>query len=154
MRARRVGQGSEFRLMQVEQEIGYVSRNAVRFHGFATRSDAAAAASLAQRALSRRRKRGARGALRTVDPSDVLLLSHDSTEFVVARSGILARLMPPSSEGPESGWGFEVELLPDEAFEVFALARARVMWRAIQATPLRGRMLQFQRGSEHPIGPS
>jgi hypothetical protein len=56
MRARRAGQGSEFWLMQVERDIGSVDRSAVRFHRFATRNDAALAASLARRALAHRRK--------------------------------------------------------------------------------------------------
>lgn len=148
MRARRVGRGSEFRLIQNEREIGHVTSNAVRFHGFATRDDAAAAAALAHRALARRRKPPAR---RPIAPGDVLVLEHESTELVVARSGLLARLLPPSGQ-PASGWGFEVELLPSEAFEVFAVARARVMWRAIRGTPLGARMVQFQHGTEHPAG--
>jgi hypothetical protein len=115
--------------MQDERDIGWVNRSAVGFHGFASRNDAALAASLAQVALTRRRKEAARP---TGDPTDILVLSHGSTELVVARSEILARLLPPSPENPEFGWGFEVELFPDEAFEVFAIGRARVMWRAIQ----------------------
>ena len=56
MRARRVGDRSEFRLFQNEREIGHVTGSAVRLHGFATRDDATAGATLASRALSRRRK--------------------------------------------------------------------------------------------------
>jgi len=145
MRARRVGKGSEFRLFQNEQEIGSVNSRTIRFNGFATREDAAAAAALARRALARRRKAVA---YRSVDTGDALVMSQGTTEFVVARSGILARLLPPSSEeSPEQGWGFEVELLPGESFEIFAVSRARVMWRALQGTPLRQRMLQFQGSS-------
>ena len=147
MRARRVGDRSEFRLFQNEREIGHVTGSAVRLHGFATRDDATAGATLASRALSRRRKAAAQ---RLIEPGDVLVLSGQSAEFVVARTGILARLLPPSSGRPEAGWGFEVQLLPGEAFEVFAVARARVVWRAIQRSSLRRRMLQFQQGTEQP----
>ena len=150
MRARRVDQSSDFRLLQNEREIGSVSSNAVRFHGFATRGDVMAAASVAHRSLARRRKAAAH---LNGDPSDVLILNDESTEFVVARSGILARLLPPSSENPSAGWGFEVELLPTEGLEIFALARARLMWRRLQRSPLNQRMLQFQGGDHHPPRP-
>ena len=55
MRARRIDAGSEFRLLQDEQEIGYVDGTRVSFRGFTTRDDAALAASVAHRALTRRR---------------------------------------------------------------------------------------------------
>ncbi len=55
MRARRIAAGPEFRLLQDEQEIGYVDGTRVSFRGFAGRDDAAQAASIAYRALSRRR---------------------------------------------------------------------------------------------------
>jgi hypothetical protein len=141
MRARRVDQGSDFRLLQNEREIGSLNSDVVRFHGFVTQRDAAAAAAVAQRSVARRRKAAAPPAR---DPNEVLILNNESTEFVVARSGILARLLPPSFENAESGWGFEVELWPDEAFEVFAVSRARLMWRALQRSPLKQRMLQFR----------
>jgi len=46
MRIRRVGSGSEFRLLQDEQEIGNVDGTRVSFRGFAARDDAAQAASI------------------------------------------------------------------------------------------------------------
>ena len=52
MRARRIAAGSEFRLLQDEQEIGYVDGIRVSFRGFATRGDAALAASVAHQALT------------------------------------------------------------------------------------------------------
>jgi hypothetical protein len=121
----------------------------VRFHGFATREDAAAAASVAHGSVARRRKAAAHP---IEDLGDVLILNQESTELVVARSGILARLSPPSSENAGSGWGFEIQLLPDEGFEVFAVARARSMWRRLRRSPFKQRMLQFQGGVEHPAG--
>jgi hypothetical protein len=139
MRVRRIGSGTEFRLIQDEQEIGCVDQNAVRFHGFGTRMDAALAASLAHRALTDRRGEAAHPA---GDPADILIVNHESTDLVVAQSGVVARLLPPVI--PESGWGFELDLFPEEAFEVFAIGRARLMWRAIQGTSMSRRMLQFQ----------
>lgn len=119
MRARRVGTGSEFRLFQDEQEIGAVDGTAVSFQGFATRDDAALAASAAYRALARRRA-----------------VVEDGQEP-------LATLLPPAPEEAARAWGFKIALLPSERVEVFALARARIMWRALQGTGISRRMLQF-----------
>jgi hypothetical protein len=141
MRARRVGTGSEFRLFQDEQEIGHVDSTTVTFLGFLTRDDAALAASVAHRALTRRRGKQ----LRPVDePKDVLIMDHGSTQAVIAQAGVLATLLPPAPEESEiGGWGFEIELLPEERFEVFATARARVIWRALRGTGVYRRMRQF-----------
>jgi hypothetical protein len=151
MRARRMSNGAEFRLLQDEREIGSVDPGAVRFHGFSTRSDAALAASVAYRALALRRGERARPA---DEAADILIVNHESTELVVARSAILARLLEPSPEDPASGWGFEVELYPDEAFEVFAIARARLMWRALSGTPVGRRMLQFRERASVELAPT
>jgi hypothetical protein len=147
MRVRRVGNGAEFRLLQDEREIGSVDAGAVRFHGFETRNDAALAASVAYRALAQRRGERAGAA---DEPNEILIVNHESGELVVARSAILARLLEPSPEAPESGWGFEVELYPDEAFEVFAIGRARVMWRAVSDSPVGRRLLRFRERIRQP----
>jgi hypothetical protein len=125
MRAQRIAAGPEFRLLQDGQEIGYVDGTRVSFRGFAARDDAALAASIAYRALSRRRKKQ----------------PHPMEE---SQDGILATLLPPAPEDSEAGsWGFEIALLPEERFEVFAIARARVMWRALRGTGIDRRMHQF-----------
>jgi hypothetical protein len=119
MRARRVGAGSVFRLFQDEQEVGEVDGTAVSFRGFATRDDAALAASAAYRALARRRA------------------------VIEQGEEPLATLLPPAPEETAGGWGFKIPLLPSERMEVFALARARIMWRALQGTGISRRMRQF-----------
>jgi hypothetical protein len=144
MRARRVGTGSEFRLFQDEQEIGHVDGTTVSFRGFDTPDDAALAASVAQRALARRRgehRHSADGA------DDVIAVEDESMQVIGARHGVLATLLPPGPEdSPTGAWGFEIALLPSERFEVFALARARVIWRALQGTGIGRRMRQFAHG--------
>jgi hypothetical protein len=123
MRVRRVGTGSELRLFQDEKEIGRVDATTVSFLGFATRDDAVLAASAAYRALAQR-WRDAEG-----------------------RQESLATLLPPApEEAAPGGWGLEIALLPGERVEVFALARARVIWRALQGTGLSRRMRQFADG--------
>jgi hypothetical protein len=125
MRIRRVGTGPEFPLLQDEQEIGYVDGTRVSFRGFAGHDDAARAASIAYRALSRRR-------------------GEQPQAMEESQDGILATLLPPAPEDSEAGgWGFEIALLPEEHFEVFAIARARVMWRALRGTGMDRRMHQF-----------
>jgi hypothetical protein len=122
MRARRVGTGSEFRLFQDDREIGRVDGTGVSFRGFEISEDAILAATVAQRALARRR------------------------EQQLNTAGA-ATLLPPTSEvsGIDS-WGFKIALLPGERVEVFALARARVIWRALQGTGVSRRMRQFADG--------
>jgi len=123
MRARRVGNGSEFRLFQDEKEIGRVDATAVSFLGFVTRDDAALAAAAAYRALARR------------------------WQDAEGRPESLATLLPPApEEAATGGWGFEIALLPGERVEVFALARARVIWRELQGTGMSRRMRQFADG--------
>ena len=132
MRARRVANGSEFRLFQDEQAIGSVVGTAVSFRGFATSDDAVLAASVAHRALAQRRAKQLGSAGRG---TDALTMDHEST------------LLPPASEPAEiGGWGFEIALLPTERGEVFGLARARVIWRALQGTGISRRMEQFTHG--------
>jgi hypothetical protein len=122
MRARRVGTGSEFRLFQDEKEIGRVDGTAVSFLGFATQDDAALAASAAYRALAQRWQDAER------------------------RHEPLATLLPPAAEEASGSWGFTIPLLPTERMEVFALARARVIWRALQGNGISRRMRQFAEG--------
>jgi len=142
MRARRVGTKSEFRLFQDEREIGHVDGVSVSFLGFETRDDAALAAWAAQRALTRRRRLMPH---RMDYHEGFLIMDHGGTPTVVARAGVLAILLAPAAEKSGiDGWGFEVQLLPEEQFEVFAKARARVMWRALRSTGAYRRMRQFQ----------
>jgi hypothetical protein len=122
MRARRVGAGSEFRLFQDDREIGRVDGTGVSFRGFEIPDDAILAATVAQRALVRRREQ-------QPDTADA------------------ATLLPPTPEvSGIDGWGFKIALLPGERVEVFALARARVIWRALQGTGVSRRMRQFADG--------
>jgi hypothetical protein len=146
MRARRVGTGSEFRLFQDEHEIGHVDGTTVSFRGFATRDDAALAAWVANSALARRR--GADGPP-AVASGDVFVIDQGPTQAVISPGGVLATLLPPApEESGTDGWGFEIALLQGERVEVFAIARARVIWRALRGTGIYRRMRQF--GANRP----
>jgi hypothetical protein len=142
MRARRVGTGPEFRLFQDDRMVGRVDGTTVSFLGFATRDDAALAASIAHLALTRRRGRKPQS---VTGPSDVLVMDHGSSQAAIAPGGVLATLLTPASEESDvGGWGFEIGLLPEEGIDVFATARARVMWRALRSTGVYRRMQQFR----------
>lgn len=150
MRARRGATSSEFRLFAGEREIGYINDTTVGFLGFASRTEAALAASVAHRGLARRRGRQVRPAN---VPDDFLVMEHGSTQHVIATAGVLATLRPPGSDAtPVAGWGFEIELLPEERLGVFAVGRARVMWRALRATGIYRRMRQFNTESLASVG--
>jgi hypothetical protein len=129
-------------LFQNERQIGAVDGTSVSFRGFETRDDAALAASAAHRALTRRRKRQPHW---VEAPEGFVIMDQGSTGAVVARAGVMATLLPPTPENSETeGWGFEIQLLPQERFEVFALARARVIWRALRGAGIDRRMRQFR----------
>ena len=94
----------------------------MRVRGFETPDDAILAATVAHRALVRCREQQPH----TADA---------------------ATLLPPTPEMPGiGGWGFKIARLPSERVEVFALARARVIWRALQGTGVARRMRQFANG--------
>lgn len=142
MRARRLGTTSNFRLFQSERQIGTVDGTSAIFRGFETRDDAALAASAAHQALTKRRKKQPH---RIPAPQGFVIMDQGSTPAVVAQAGVMATLLPPAPEHSEiEGWGFEIPLLPEERFEVFAVARARAIWRALRGTGIYRRMRQFR----------
>ena len=62
---------------------------------------------------------------------------------MIARSGLIARLVPPDPVTGEDAWGFETSLEPEESVGIFAMARARLMWSALRASGVTRRMSQF-----------
>lgn len=138
MRIRAVGSDGEVRLYVKEQQVGYIRGDLLAFLGFATEDEAAEAACIAHRALARRRS-GTPGS-----PPDEYLFGHtEEGQFVIARSGVLARLLPPDPVSAAMGWGFELALRADEAPRVFAVARTRLVWDALRASGLPSRTAQF-----------
>jgi hypothetical protein len=128
-----------------EQKVGSIRGDLLVFLGFATTHEAAKAACIAHRALARRRS-GTPGS-----PPDEYLFGHsDDGEFVIARSGVLARLLPPDPVSAEMGWGFELALRAEEAPRVFAVARSRLIWDALRASGLPSHTAQFA-GAGPPV---
>lgn len=148
MKARRDIGGMAFRLFQGRREIGFIRDGTVGFVGFRSADEAAFAGKVAYRALASRR-----------DPKrpwppilpDHVLVPEGDRQYLVVPSGRLATLRPPPSGFPGGeGWGVELELLAEERPDVFAVARARVMWTALLGSGAAGRMRQF---NPDPQGP-
>lgn len=136
MRIERVterGTGVRLRMFDGGQEVGYITEGVVAFVGFATKDTAARAAVAADRGLRRRRA----GTTWLSSPADgYYVWDREDGPYVIARSGLLARLVAPSPGG-ENGWGFEVQLLPEErSSSVFAMSRARTMWQSLRGSGL------------------
>lgn len=134
------GPGTEFRIFDDDREIGYIRDGAVGFAGFETMEDAAQAAQVVHRALEQRRARSTWGG-GVLD--GYYVWEHPDGPHVIARSGLLARLIPPAEDRPDSAWGLEVPLLPEERGSVFAMSRARTMWNALQWSGI-GRRMRHQ----------
>ena len=141
MRARREFDESGYRLFEGEREIGYILDKVVGFVGFVNAEEAAFAGRVAHLALANRR--GTERPWTPSLPADHILVTEGGSRHVVAPSGILATLRPPAGGLPDGEWGVELELLPRERYDVFALARARAMWAAILGIGVAGRMRQF-----------
>jgi hypothetical protein len=148
MRTRPGATPSTFRLVDDEQDVGYIDGTTVAFLGFASRTDAALAASAAHRGLVRRRE-NSHWSAHALD--DILVMEQGSTQYVIARAGVLATLRPPLDGSDAADWGFEIDLLPEERLGVFAVSRARVMWRELRATGIHRRMRQFNTESQASV---
>lgn len=135
---------SEFRLFKGDRQIGYIKNVAVGFGGFGTETEAAQAAYTAHRALGRRRSQAAELSIPNA-PEELLLGEHGGGQYVIARSGLLARLVPPDPDYGYEGWGFEISLRPEEHATVFAMSRARTIWQALRGCGWLRRMRQFSK---------
>jgi hypothetical protein len=96
---------------------------------------------VAHRALIERRSKATWG---SDAPEDFFVWNRPEGRYVVARSGLLARLTVSDPETTAAHWGFEVRLLPEETVSIFAMSRARTMWQALRWAGLTRRMSQFR----------
>jgi hypothetical protein len=136
-------QPTEYRLSDGDRAIGYIREDTVGFRGFDSQAEAAEAAFTAHRALAQRRSKAV---WVPNAPEEFLVWDHQDGQYVIARSGLLARLTSPDDGTEPGGWGFEVSLRPEERVSVFAMSRARTMWQALRWTGLSRGMSQFREG--------
>ena len=140
MRIRPGTTSSGWCLFEDGKKVGYIRDSEVGFAGFTSQMDAAQAAYAAHRALARRR---AKSSWNLSPPEEFLLGERGEGQYVIERSGLLARLYEPDPDAGRADWGFEVTLRPEESLNVFAMSRARVMWSALRASGYAQRMRQF-----------
>jgi len=140
MRIRPETTSSGWRLFEDGKEVGYIRGSEVGFAGFTSQMDAAQAAYAAHRALARRR---AKSSWTPSPPEEFLVGERGEAQYVIERSGLLARLYEPKPDAGRADWGFAVTLRTEESLHVFAMSRARIMWSALRASGYAQRMRQF-----------
>ncbi len=129
---------SMLHLNDADRTVGWINGDRVGFRGFATDEEAAHAAWVAHRTLTRRLARSHN--LRPVPiGSEPLALRRDGDEeLIVASSGPIATLIRPEydGEGEPDSHGFEIPI-PQPADEVLVRAMAHLIYRTIRKSGLR-----------------
>lgn len=124
-------------LMDADQRVGWINGDRVGFRGFATDEEAAHAAWVAHRTMTRRLARSHN--LRPVPiGSEPLALQRDGDdEMIVASSGPVATLVRPVDDGRSGGsYGFELSI-PQPADEVLVRAMAHLIYRTLRKSGVR-----------------
>ncbi|HEX5971359.1 MAG TPA: hypothetical protein VFY85_05485 [Gemmatimonadaceae bacterium] len=125
-------------LMDADQRVGWIDGDRVGFRGFATDEEAAHAAWVAYRTMTRRLARS--HDLRPLPiGSEPLALQRDGhDELIVASSGPVARLVRPVDDSPSGGdsYGFELSV-PQPADEVLVRAMAHLIYRTLRKSGVR-----------------
>ena len=89
-----------------ERKVGYIRGDHLGFIGFASEDEAAQAACIAHCALAMVRAKATPSA-----PEEYLFGHTEEGQFVIALSGVVARLLRPESRYAEDGWGFASPIL-------------------------------------------
>jgi hypothetical protein len=136
----------ELDLLDGDRAVGWITGSAVGFRGFANETEAAHAAWVAYRALTRRlaRRHGGRPAPIDVEP---LAIARDADrETILASDRPIATLVRPSTHsrsGPET-FGFEIPV-PVAADELAMRSKAYLMYRTLRKSGLRWAMWDKRR---------
>lgn len=136
---------SNFRLFDRDQEIGFIDGRRVGFRGFASATDAAAAAWAATREPALR-DRNRPGIPLSAEDAELIVVEGAPGQMVAASCHTLASLFQTPGDGISSepgDWRFEIEVPMDAGPELFVVAQARIMWRGICARGIERRMAQF-----------
>lgn len=124
-------------LMDADQRVGWIAGDRVGFRGFATDEEAAHAAWVAHRTLTRRLARSHN--LRPVPiGSEPLALQHDGDAVrIVASSGPFATLVTPGFDSASGdSYGFELSV-PQPSDEVLVRAMAHLIYRTLRKSGVR-----------------
>jgi hypothetical protein len=129
----------EFELIDDDRKVGWISGSAVGFRGFANEVEAAHAAWVAHRTLTRRlaRRMGTRPI--PIDTEPLAIAQRDSQEVVLASGRPIAAVLRPAADSPSGpdSFGFEIRvpLLANEELEMPAMAY--LIYRTLRKSGLR-----------------
>ena len=129
---------SQLDLLDMDRMVGWIDGSRVGFLGFADEQEAASAAWLAYRTISRRlaRRLGIRPI--PIDTEPLVLIKQENREVILASGRPIATLLRPGSDsrsGPHA-FGFTVTL-PAPADELMARSTAYAIYRTLRKSGLR-----------------
>jgi hypothetical protein len=129
---------SMLHLNDADRTVGWINGDRVGFRGFATDEEAAHAAWVAHRTLTRRLARSHNLRPVPIGSEPLALRREGDAEFIVASSGPIATLVRPEydSIGESDSHGFEISI-PQPADEVLVRAMAHLIYRTIRKSGLR-----------------
>ena len=141
-------------LMDAGRAVGWLSGNRVGFRGFANEVEAAHAAWVAYRTLSRRlaRRYGTRPIPIDIEPIAIQRRGHD--EVILASGRMIATLVRPSPQsptGPDS-FGFEIAI-PQVTDELGIRSKAYFIYRTLRKAGTRWALWESATAAE-PLPPS
>ncbi len=127
-------------LLDGDRVVGWVRPDAIGFAGFANETEAAHAAWVAYRALSRRlaRRDGRRPV--PIDTEPLRLVPENGGRIVVGNRHRIAKLIAPAASDPQAeGFGFELRL-DSPMDEVSVRAKALLIYRTLRRSGIRWSM--------------
>jgi hypothetical protein len=125
-------------LMDADRRVGWIDGDRVGFRGFATDEEAAHAAWIAYRTMTRRLARSHDLRPLPIGSEPLALQRLGDEELIVASSGPFATLLRPSPHGPggRKTYGFELRV-PQPADEVLVRAMAHLIYRTLRKSGVR-----------------
>ena len=129
---------SMLHLNDADRTVGWINGDRVGFRGFATDEEAAHAAWVAHRTLTRRLARSHNLRPVPIGSEPLALRREGDAEFIVASSGPIATLVRPEYDSADESdsHGFEISI-PQPADEVLVRAMAHLIYRTIRKSGLR-----------------
>ena len=122
------------RLLDETGVVGGIDSDRLRFTGFSTLEEAAAAAWVAHVALERRAAKSRREPAPYLEPNALQLVRSEDGEWIQSGATRLARLVRPA--GPSAWFGIEV-VLPPNASELMIGSSAQVVYRGLRRSNVR-----------------
>jgi hypothetical protein len=129
---------SVLHLNDADRTVGWINGDRVGFRGFATDEEAAHAAWVAHRTLTRRLARSHSLRPVPIGTEPLALQRHGDEWLIVASSGPIATLVESDGQGSSDhdSYGFELAI-PQPADEVLVRAMAHLIYRTLRKSGLR-----------------